>query len=57
MWDLAFHMVTMAEVDIEFAKEQLLLVLREWYMHPNGWYIIPIFENLLFSIHMVILSL
>jgi len=34
---LAFHMVTMAHVDIEFAKEQLILFLREWYMHPNGW--------------------
>ncbi len=35
-WDLAFHMVPMAEVDPEFAKSQLLLFLREWYMHPNG---------------------
>jgi Glycosyl hydrolase family 63 C-terminal domain len=35
-WDLAFHMIPMAEVDIEYAKEQLLLFLREWYMHPNG---------------------
>ncbi|MGD9631841.1 MAG: glucosidase [Pirellulales bacterium] len=35
-WDLAFHMLPMARVDGEFAKEQLLLFLREWYMHPNG---------------------
>jgi hypothetical protein len=35
-WDLAFHMVAMARVDPEFAKGQLDLLLREWYMHPNG---------------------
>jgi Mannosylglycerate hydrolase MGH1-like glycoside hydrolase domain len=35
-WDLAFHCVPLAMVDAEFAKEQLLLLLREWYMHPNG---------------------
>ena len=35
-WDLAFHMVPMAVVDPQFAKEQLALMLREWYMHPNG---------------------
>jgi hypothetical protein len=35
-WDLAFHCVPLALVDSEFAKEQLLLLLREWYMHPNG---------------------
>jgi hypothetical protein len=35
-WDLAFHCVPLALVDSEFAKEQLILVLREWYMHPNG---------------------
>ncbi len=35
-WDLAFHMIPMAKVDPEFAKDQLLLFLREWYMHPNG---------------------
>ena len=35
-WDLAFHMLPMARVDPEFAKAQLLLLLREWYMHPNG---------------------
>ena len=35
-WDTAFHMVPMAELDPEFAKTQLLLLLREWYLHPNG---------------------
>lgn len=35
-WDLAFHMIPMATVDPDFAKSQLLLLLREWYMHPNG---------------------
>ena len=35
-WDLAFHCVPLALVDSEFAKSQLLLMLREWYMHPNG---------------------
>ena len=35
-WDLAFHALTMAMVDPVFAKEQLVLLLREWYMHPNG---------------------
>ena len=35
-WDLAFHCIPMALVDAEFAKSQLLLLTREWYMHPNG---------------------
>ena len=35
-WDLAFHCVPLAIVDVDFAKRQLLLMLREWYMHPNG---------------------
>jgi hypothetical protein len=35
-WDLAFHCIPLALVDSEFAKEQLVLMLREWYMHPNG---------------------
>ncbi|HEY1335208.1 MAG TPA: glucosidase, partial [Myxococcaceae bacterium] len=35
-WDLAFHMVPFCEVDPAFAKEQLILLLREWYMHPAG---------------------
>jgi hypothetical protein len=35
-WDLAFHCVAMARFDPVFAKQQLLLLCREWYMHPNG---------------------
>jgi Mannosylglycerate hydrolase MGH1-like glycoside hydrolase domain len=35
-WDLAFHCIAFAEVDSEFAKLQLILLMREWYMHPNG---------------------
>ena len=35
-WDLAFHMVAFARIDPDFAKQQLLLFTREWYMHPNG---------------------
>lgn len=35
-WDLAFHCVPLAMLDARFAKEQLILFLREWYMHPNG---------------------
>jgi hypothetical protein len=41
-WDLAFHMIPFARIDPHFAKEQLLLLLREWYMHPNGQ--IPAYE-------------
>jgi len=41
-WDLAFHMLPFARVDGDFAKEQLVLFLREWYMHPNGQ--IPAYE-------------
>jgi hypothetical protein len=41
-WDLAFHCVAIARVDPTFAKGQLLLLLREWYMHPNGQ--IPAYE-------------
>ena len=41
-WDLAFHMVAFAEVDPQFAKDQLVLLLREWYMHPSGQ--IPAYE-------------
>jgi hypothetical protein len=35
-WDLGFHCVALALVDPDFAKEQLMLMVREWYMHPNG---------------------
>jgi hypothetical protein len=41
-WDLAFHCIPLALVDPEFAKAQLVLLLREWYMHPNGQ--IPAYE-------------
>ena len=41
-WDLAFHCIPLALVDSTFAKEQLVLMLREWYMHPNGQ--IPAYE-------------
>ncbi|MGZ8144319.1 MAG: MGH1-like glycoside hydrolase domain-containing protein [Methylosarcina sp.] len=41
-WDLAFHCVTLAMIDPAFAKNQLLLMTREWYMHPNGQ--IPAYE-------------
>jgi len=41
-WDLAFHCIPLAHLDAEFAKEQLVLLTREWYMHPNGQ--IPAYE-------------
>ncbi len=41
-WDSAFHMVPMADLDPAYAKHQLTLLLREWYMHPNGQ--IPAYE-------------
>lgn len=41
-WDVAFHMLPMARIDGDFAKQQLILFLREWYMHPNGQ--IPAYE-------------
>ncbi len=41
-WDLAFHMIPFAILDPDFAKSQLILFLREWYMHPNGQ--IPAYE-------------
>jgi hypothetical protein len=41
-WDLAFHMIPFARLDRDFAKGQLQLFLREWYMHPNGQ--IPAYE-------------
>ncbi|MEO0413866.1 MAG: glucosidase [Verrucomicrobiota bacterium] len=41
-WDTAFHMIPFATVDPNFAKRQLVLFLREWYMHPNGQ--IPAYE-------------
>jgi len=41
-WDLAFHCIPLALVDPDFAKEQLILLSREWYQHPNGQ--IPAYE-------------
>ena len=41
-WDLAFHMIPFASIDGQFAKDQLSLFLREWYMHPSGQ--IPAYE-------------
>jgi hypothetical protein len=41
-WDLAFHCIPFALIDAEFAKRQLVLLTREWYMHPNGQ--IPAYE-------------
>ncbi|NEU71906.1 glucosidase [Hassallia byssoidea VB512170] len=41
-WDLGFQIVAFAKIDPEFAKQQLILFLREWYMHPNGQ--IPAYE-------------
>src|SRR5215469_5923308 len=41
-WDLAFHMIPFSKIDPHFAKKQLILFLREWYMHPNGQ--IPAYE-------------
>jgi hypothetical protein len=41
-WDLAFHTIPLAMVDPDYAKSQLILLMREWYMHPNGQ--IPAYE-------------
>jgi hypothetical protein len=41
-WDLAFHMLPFTKLDPQYAKDQLVLLLREWYMHPNGQ--IPAYE-------------
>ncbi|HVS94671.1 MAG TPA: hypothetical protein VHE59_21680 [Mucilaginibacter sp.] len=41
-WDLAFHCLPLASVDMAFAKRQVLLLTRDWYMHPNG--AIPAYE-------------
>ncbi len=41
-WDLVFHCIPLALVDAEFAKSQLVLLTREWYMHPNGQF--PAYE-------------
>src|SRR5919199_25880 len=41
-WDLAFHCIPLALIDPDFAKEQLILMHREWYQHPNGQ--VPAYE-------------
>lgn len=41
-WDLAFHCIPIARIDPDFAKAQLILLLNDWYMHPNGQ--IPAYE-------------
>ncbi|HEY0246256.1 MAG TPA: glucosidase [Mucilaginibacter sp.] len=41
-WDLAFHSLALANIDIAFAKNQLMLLVRDWYMHPNGQF--PAYE-------------
>ncbi len=41
-WDLAFHALAFTLIDPKFAKDQMLLIMREWYMHPNGQ--IPAYE-------------
>jgi hypothetical protein len=41
-WDMAFHAIPFAMIDPDFAKNQLILLTREWYMHPNGQ--IPAYE-------------
>lgn len=41
-WDLAFHAIPLALLDTDYAKRQLILMTREWYMHPNGQ--IPAYE-------------
>lgn len=41
-WDSAFHLIPLSEIDPDFARNQALLFLREWYMHPNGQ--IPAYE-------------
>ncbi|MGH7770317.1 MAG: MGH1-like glycoside hydrolase domain-containing protein, partial [Candidatus Binatia bacterium] len=48
-WDLAFHCIPLALVDSDFAKEQLSLMLREWYMHPNGQ--LPAYEWAFGDVH------
>ncbi|WP_339744893.1 glucosidase [uncultured Rubinisphaera sp.] len=48
-WDLAFHMIPMAKLDPDFAKRQLMLLMREWYMHPNGQ--LPAYEYAFYDVN------
>jgi hypothetical protein len=54
-WDLGFHCVALAYIDPHFAKEQILLMTREWYMHPNGQ--IPAYEWAFVDVNPPVLSL
>ena len=54
-WDLGFHCIALAHVDPQFAKEQIILMLREWTMHPNGQ--IPAYEWDFNAVNPPILSL
>jgi hypothetical protein len=54
-WDLGFHCVALAYVDPHFAKEQILLMTREWYMHPNGQ--VPAYEWAFVDVNPPVLSL
>ena len=54
-WDLGFHCVALAYVDPNFAKEQILLMTREWYTHPNGQ--IPAYEWAFVDVNPPVLSL
>ena len=54
-WDLGFHCIALAHVDPQFSKEQIILMLREWTMHPNGQ--IPAYEWDFNAVNPPILSL
>jgi hypothetical protein len=54
-WDLGFHCVALAHVDPQLAKDQIILMLREWYMHPNGQ--IPAYEWNFSDVNPPVLSL
>ena len=54
-WDLALHCVTLARIDPQFAKDQIILMLREWYTHPNAQ--IPAYEWDLGDVNPPVLSL
>ncbi len=48
-WDLAFHCFALVRIDPDFAKRQLTLITREWYMHPNGQF--PAYEWNFFDVN------
>ncbi len=53
-WDLGFHMIPFAQIDPEFAKQQLILFNREWYMNPNGQ--VPAYEFALSDVNPPVLA-